>query len=153
MVYSTVVSEALFGTGEFGVRFPSAFYGILMILVFFLITREFLMHSPEFKNRNINLISAMMSVFLAISPWAINFSRQNFESNGAVFFLMLGTYFLIKFNRKPSSLVLSAVFYVISIYFYYSVRLIIPFILLFFLITQYRKLRENLKITAASMAV
>jgi 4-amino-4-deoxy-L-arabinose transferase-like glycosyltransferase len=143
MVYSTVIPVWIFGLNELSVRLPSAIYGVLAIIVFYFICREFLSQTPVYKKTDTYLLSVLMTGFFSLSLWHINFSRQCFESNGAVFFLMLATLFLIRFPARPKSLIMAAVFYAVSIYFYYSVRLIIPFILLAFLISKWRDIRVN----------
>ncbi len=142
MIYSTALSVWAFGLNELGVRFPSALFGTLSIIIFFLISKEF------FQSTVYSLLS---TVYFSLSPWAINFSRQNFESNGALFFLILGVYFLIKFNRETSSLIYAAISFTASIYFYYSVRLIIPFILLASLTVYFKDLKKDIKTTLVSV--
>ena len=144
MIYASIPSIAVFGLNEIGVRFPSAFLGILTVLVFYFLVKELI------KDKTKSLI---VTFFFAISIWHINFSRQAFESNGALFFLVLGTYFLIASVKKVIYLLFAGLFYAIAIYFYYSVRLIIPFILLVFAIVMFRKLIENKKIVFLCLVI
>lgn len=137
MVYASVPSIALFGVNELGVRFPSAFFGVLAVLIFYFLVKELS------KNDKLSLIATF---FFSISPWHVNFSRQSFESNGAVFFLLLGTYFLLKFSKNPKNLFFVSLCYVAAIYFYYSVRLILPFIILSFLIIYRMQILKHMKI-------
>lgn len=137
MVYASVPSIALFGVNELGVRFPSAFFGVLAVLIFYFLVKELS------KDARLSLITTFL---FAVSPWHVNFSRQSFESNGAVFFLLLGTYFLIKFSKNPKSLFFASFFYAAAIYFYYSVRLILPFVMLAFLIIYRKQIIKYMKI-------
>lgn len=146
MVYSTAVSVGIFGLNEFGVRFPSAFFGVLSVIFFYLILKESL--SKQYK-----YLPFIGSLFFAISIWHVNFSRQLFESNGALFFLILGTFFLLKFKKKPKNLIFASVFYAISFYFYYSVRMVIPFILITFLILNRKLVISNLKVILFSFLI
>lgn len=138
MVYLTVPTIAIFGLNELGVRFPSALLGSLSVIVFYFFVKEL------FRLNSKSKIDAPLiaTFFFAISIWHINFSRQSFETNGALFFLLAGTYFLIRFLRQPNSFVLASLFYGISFYFYYSVRIILPFILLTFLILYKKRILE-----------
>ena len=129
MVYISIPSIAIFGLNEMGVRFPSALLGTLAVFVFYFFAKELV------KNK---IKSLIITFFFAISIWHINFSRQSFESNGAVFFLILGTYFLLRFKNNPKNFFFAIIFYSISLYFYYSIRLVIPFLLLSFILV-YRK--------------
>src|SRR3989338_5274337 len=70
--YLVVPSVAIFGLNDFAVRFPSALLGVLTVIF------TYLMVLKLFKNKNIALLS---SLFLAISPWHLQFSRVAFETN------------------------------------------------------------------------
>jgi len=144
MVYVSLPSIAVFGLNEIGVRFPSAFLGTLTVFIFYFLVRELI------KDKTKSLI---ITFFFAISIWHINFSRQAFESNGALFFLVLGTYFLIATRRKINYLLFAGLLYGISFYFYYSVRLIIPFILLAFTMLMFKQLIKNKKIVFLSLVI
>ncbi len=144
MVYASIPTVAVFGLNEIGVRFPSALLGTLTVLVFYFLVKELI------KSRTKSLI---VTFFFAISIWHINFSRQAFESNGALFFLVLGTCFLIASPKKIIYLLFAALFYAISIYFYYSVRLIIPFILLAFAFVRFKQLLKHKKIVFLSLVI
>ena len=41
-IYAAVPSIAIFGLNEFSVRFPSAFFGVLTVILVYLISRKFL---------------------------------------------------------------------------------------------------------------
>lgn len=77
--YAAVPSIAIFGLNEFAVRFPSAFFGTLTVLLVYLLI----------KDKRIALISALL---LAISPWHLQFSRAAFEANLGLFLLVLGVF-------------------------------------------------------------
>lgn len=145
MVYASIPSIWLFGLNELGVRFPSAFFGTISVLLFY-----FMLKIITKKNVNKSLI---ITLFFAFSLWHINFSRQSFESNGALFFLMTGTYFLLKSNKKLNNLYYASFFYAISLYFYYSVRPVIPFLLLSFFLINFRNSFKNLKIILIALII
>src|SRR3972149_6859742 len=84
-----------FGLNELSVRAPAAFLGVLTVLVIYLLVKEL------FKNKKLALIS---SLFLAISPWHIHFSRGGWEVSVATFFITLGLYFFVKAIRKSNLL-------------------------------------------------
>ncbi len=85
--YSVVPSIVLFGLNNFAVRFPSAFFGVFAVLFTYLMVYEL------FKNKAIALISAL---FLAISPWHLQFSRVAFETNTSILWSVLGTWALLR---------------------------------------------------------
>ena len=132
-VYSTILPIAVFGLNEFSVRFPSAAAGTLTVLVTFFLVKELLelgkAKEPEEGKGKVALIAAFL---LAISPWSIQFSRVAFEANLALFFFVVGGYFLARFlNRKENpALFLAAAGYLSSIYSYHSSRVVAPAFLL-----------------------
>ena len=116
--YLALIPVKLFGLNEFGVRFPSALFGTISVLLTFFVVRE------VFRKDGLALLS---SLFLAISPWHIMLSRGAFEANVASFFIILGTLlFLIALKRKPVFLVFSAVSFALSLYTFNSARVFVP---------------------------
>lgn len=115
------------GLNEFAVRLPSAIVGLLTVFLTFLLVR----HLSE--NIWLSLLSAWL---LAVSPWHIQFSRGAFEANLALFFFVLGGYFLWKWPF------LAIFAFILSIYSYHSPRAVIPLFLLM-LVAFYG--RESLK--------
>ncbi|MBI2031273.1 MAG: glycosyltransferase family 39 protein [Candidatus Levybacteria bacterium] len=151
MIYSVAISEKIFGLNEFGVRFPSAFLGVLTIIAFYFLLKEL------FRNTNLKLeiknwkleIPEVAALLLAISPWHINFSRAAFETNGSLFFIVLSILLLVKTFKNPSFFIASVMSAVISFYFYYTSRILIPIVfLVFFLIYKDRFLKIKKWVTA-----
>lgn len=146
MVYATIPFVAIFGLNEVGIRFPSAFFGSLAIIVFYFLIKKL------YWNEKV-LFALFSTFFFSISIWHINFSRQLFESNGALFFLLCGVYFLLTFPEKPKQLIFAAFFLAISVYFYYSVRLALPFILIAFLFIHRKVLKQHVRLLLISFLV
>ncbi len=142
MVYSTIPFVGLFGRSELAVRLPSAIFGTLAVLVIYGIAVELTGSAAA------ALLSALA---LALQPWHINFSRQLFESNGAVFWFMLGTYFLLQSRKTYTKILWAGLCYVVALYFYYSVRLVIPFVALLYLSTQWKTILKKWKTTAFTL--
>lgn len=157
MVYASIPAVAVFGLTAMGARFTSAFLGTLTLLIFYLLVYE-LVHKPSngktIEHEKISQTYALVStLFFAISPWHINFSRQLFESNGALFFITLATYTLLKSRRNIRYLLMASILFGISVYFYYSVRLVIPFILLAYALISKKVLLEHKKFALAAVCV
>ncbi len=127
--YLAVPAIAVFGLNEFAVRFPSAFFGTLAIPLTYLLARELL------KNRTLALLSAL---FLAISPWHLQFSRAAFEVNLSVT-LLIGAVvsFLLGFKR-PKLFLLSCFLFGLGFFTYHSARVVFP-LLFVFLLLNFRK--------------
>lgn len=122
-IYASIPGIAIFGLTEFGVRITPVVYGTLTVLVLYFLTLEM------FRKREIAVISAF---FLAISPWHIQLTRASFESSFAVFWLVLGLWFLVRGLAKPKWLIVAAFPFAISVYTYNSARAFIPMFLLVF---------------------
>lgn len=135
-IYLTAATIQAFGKNEFAVRFPSAFFGIITIPVFYFFIKRMLTTKSTnalWSNRisNISLLSTFM---LAVSPWHVHFSRVAFESNVALFWEILGTLFFLHWteNKKYSTLFLSVFAYAVALYTYASARLLIVLLLIGF---------------------
>lgn len=111
---------ALLGLNEVSVRSLSAIAGTLMVIVIFLIARK------TFKSNQAALLSAL---FVAISPFAVYFSRIMFEANVATSFFMLGI-LLYLYRDKFFNLYLSVFFLILSMYTYHSFKVLVPLVLL-----------------------
>lgn len=142
--YLDVLPVKIFGLNEFAVRFPSALFGTLTVLItYFLTKRIFQINSKsqipnpkqiqnskfKIKNENIALFSAFL---LAISPWHINLSRAAFEANVASFFIASGVWlFLAAVQSKKWLLLLSVSSFVLSIYTFNTARIVSPVLFIF----------------------
>ncbi len=103
--YSAVPSVAIFGLTPLAVRFPSALFGTLtVLLVYWLI-----------KDRRVGLAAA---AFLAISPWHLQLSRAGFEANLGLFLVVLGWFW------SPAL--------ALSMYAYHANRLLAPLLFILF---------------------
>ena len=132
-IYFTAVSEALFGVNEFSVRFGSALFGVINVLLLFFLT--FIL----FKNNSIALLS---SFFLAISPWHIQFSRVNWETNFALFFFFLAFIFFIRWLETKKWLYFSLFlfFFFLDIFTYNSPKIFVPVFVFLIPIIFWRKI-------------
>ncbi len=120
--YLVVPSVAAFGLNDFAVRFPSAALGTLAVLF------TYLMVNALFKRKDIALLSAL---FLAISPWHVQFSRVAFETNTSVMWTTLGTWAFLKGTGQKGKhlaiwMSLSALAFGADLFTYHNVRVFIP---------------------------
>lgn len=132
-IYLTAVSEFFFGINTFSVRFVSILSGVGLVLMAFLITKQIT------KNDKYSLTAAFLT---AITPWGLFLSRVAVEANLGAFLFVIGIYFLMlwleKFNWK--TLLLTAVFWGLSIHAYNSARVIVPvFIILIIIFASLKK--------------
>ena len=149
--YLIVPSIAIFGLNEVAVRFPSAFLGTLTIPVFFILVKKLS------KNVNLAILSAL---FLAISPWHIQFSRAGFETSAGLFFVVSGVYlFLIGLESKSLNLrgarahlggvfrspfTFSFLLLTLSMYTYHAYRVFVPLAAVSLVVIYKSEIQKNL---------
>jgi len=131
-IYLLVPLIPVFGLTKFAVRFPSFFFSILTLPLFYLLLREI---TPKKIAKAIALVTTLL---LSISPWHVLFGRTNFESNLALFFFLAGIYFFYLGLKKPKILIISAISLAIAIPSYHAQRVITPLMILI-LFLKYRK--------------
>lgn len=118
--YLTAVSLKLFGLNILSVRFFSAVFGVLgVFLIYFF-----------FKGR-VGLIAAFL---MAVSPWAIFFSRAGYEINLGFVIFSLGVLFLWVGLTKPKFLLYAYPILSLATYGAHSERYLVPILILAFLI-------------------
>ena len=134
-IYFTALAVKLLGLSEFSVRFPSAFFGLLNVILIFYLGKSL------FKNNIVGLSSAF---FLAISPYAVFFSRFNHELNFALFFFMLGLLqFLKAADGKIRLLPFSFFSFGICLLTYHPSKVVVPTIILLLLVLYFKTLLKE----------
>lgn len=84
--YSAYVSSMIFGDGAPGIRAPAVFFGLVCIVLVYLITREL------FRDERAALFAAF---FMAIIPWSIHYSRIGWEPAAFLPPLLLAVYMMV----------------------------------------------------------
>ena len=120
-VYMMIPSIYIFGLNEVGVRFPSAFLGMLSIILVFLVAKEF------FKDEKTSLVCALI---FAVEPWTVELSRVYQEASTALFFLLTGLLLYLYSKKLKSLLPLSVISFGISMFTYNSNKILVPLYLL-----------------------
>lgn len=128
-VYLTIPSVAAFGVSPWSVRLPSAVMGLLAIAGTYFLARELRKSEP---------FSLLASLFLAISPWHIQFSRIAFEANSGVAINIWAVFCFLKGLKSRSWSVISAILFGLGLYAYHSQRIFLP-LLVIVLFVIYRK--------------
>lgn len=137
--YLTIVPINVWGLTALAARFPSAFFGVLTVVMMYLLAKRIF---PGTQGDYIGMVSA---AFLAISPWHINLSRAAFEANVAVFFIMLGVWAFLyaiteKSKRQTLWLSLAAVSFALSLYIFNTTRIVAPLLAIVLAIAFYKRL-------------
>ena len=129
-VYSAIPGIFLFGLNDFTVRLPSAVFGSLAVILVFFLVREFFQERPE-KNP----IALLSALFLAISPWHLQFSRAAFETNLSVTVTSAAVLcFLIGIRKRNFLFPASAALFGLCLFSYHSTRVVTPLLLMTLLI-------------------
>lgn len=139
--YFTIPFITLFGLTAFSVRFASAFFGSLTILlVFLLVWQLFEKHHYRF------FLSSISMLFLTISPWHINLSRTATENTIVVFFISLGILLYLYWLKKMKWYLLISAFvsFGITFWIYQAPRSFLP-LFLPLLIFMFPPLRDKKK--------
>lgn len=139
-IYLTVPSIAIFGLTEFAIRFPSALFGTLTVLLTYLLAKKL------FEKEAIACLAAF---FLAISPWHLQFSRGAFEANLGLFFSTLGIYLFVKFAEGNKYWIFgSFLSFLAGMYTFTGQRLFVPFILVVLFLQFKKEIFKNIKVVA-----
>lgn len=128
--YLSGIPILVFGNTVFAARFLSALAGVgLVVLTYFIVTT---LIESKYKYQ----IGVLSAFAVAISPWAIHFSRRVVEGNVGLFFFMLALYIFLLSLKKQKLFIFAALTLGISTHAYYSERVIavlfLPLFLFFF---------------------
>lgn len=119
---------------EFTTRLPAAVFGILNVLMIFLLGRRLL------KSDVIALAAAFT---LAVSLYNLQFSRMAHELNFTIFFFMLGLYLFIKgIEEKSYLLSVSFLSFGVSMLSYHSAKVVVPPIIILLVLFYWKNLLE-----------
>lgn len=137
-LYSAVPTVAIFGISPWGVRLPAAIFGILGVLLFYLLVGELFKATGLAASRHpLHLMAAFL---LAISPWHIQYSRAGFEVTQMLALYLAGIYFFLRGLRNGRWLVTSAVFLALTPWVYSTAKLFLPLTILALILIWWRDL-------------
>ncbi len=136
--YLTVPSVALFGLNSYSVRLPSAISGIIAVIATYWLLLTITSEIPRLRSQKYKL-SLLASLFLAVSPWHLQFSRAAFEVNLSVCMTIIAVTLFIKGIKNPKLFMISAVMFGLDLFSYHSTRVVAPLLLatLFLLFNRY----------------
>jgi 4-amino-4-deoxy-L-arabinose transferase-like glycosyltransferase len=136
-IYITSVFVKLFSLNDFVTRLPSALIGSFTVLLM-IVLGEII-----FNNKIVGLFSG---IFLALSPYHLQFSRGLWESNFALSFYVLGlVLFYLGLTKKNWLIPFSFFSFGISFFAYHSAKVLVPPTILLLIILEFKKLYEEKK--------
>jgi len=134
--YLAIPFVKLFGLSVYTIRLPMLITSCFSLYAFYAILKELF-------NEKVGLLGLFI---LAICPWHIGSSRWALESNLAPSFTLFGLLFFVKGLKNNKYLMLSALFYGVSLYSYAITWIIVPFILIgLVLYSLYKKKINSIK--------
>jgi len=144
-IYLTALVVKIFGLSDFSTRASSAAIGVFSVAAIYFLAKKLL------KSEVAGLFSAL---FLAVSPYDLQFSRGLWEANFALFFLIAGCASFYVGLKKSSWLIpLSFVFWGLSFFSYHSAKVVVPPVVLLLFVMHLRRLVENKKTLIGSLLV
>lgn len=135
-IYLSIIPIKIFGMNALGVRFISLLSGCGLILVSYFLAKKLT------GKKSAGLIAAFLT---AIMPWSLFLSRVAVEANLGALLFSLG--WLMFFNDQ---LIMTSLFWGLSVYSYNSARVLVPLsalVLIIKLISK-RKIKRLAKVTA-----
>ena len=155
--YLTVIPVWIFGLDAFAVRFPSALFGVLTVLVTYFLVKELFAYydSKESPHKSkVQKIALASALIMAVSPWNIMLSRAAFEANVASFFIVFGVWsFLYAMRKKSWVLIVSVISFVLCMYTFNSVRVVAPLLFLILAGGHMKELWHNKKATITAFLI
>lgn len=134
-IYITAVLVRIFGLSDYVTRSGGALMGVMSVIAIFFLAREI------FKN---DLATLLSSLFLAVSPYSIHFSRGLWENNFALSLLIIGlTIFYTGIRKNNWLTALSFIFFGLSFFSYHSAKIVVPFVVLAVCLFNIKKLFSN----------
>ncbi len=87
-----------FGVNVFALRFPAAIFGIMSVIMFYLVIKE--LKNYELRIKNHNVLPFLLAIVFLTSRWFLNFARFSFEATFLLFLELTSIYFLLLANAK-----------------------------------------------------
>lgn len=129
-IYAALVSGVVWGWSEFSIRFPSAIFGTVNVLLLYFITKLIS------GKKSVGLFAALL---LAVSPWHIQFTRMAWESAYVLLFLYIGIYLFVRGIKEIGPwLPIGTFFMGLSMFAYNSAKLVVPFLFAWTILTYWK---------------
>lgn len=146
----TIPFIAILDLSVLAIRFPAVVLSIFTVLALYGIVRELMNRSSSPKAIILAYLSALS---LAISPWHIYISRLGHESNACLSFLVFGFYFFLRGRRQSKFLLVSALFFLLSMISYYTGQIVIPLFVGGIFVLFFRELLRAITKTVATKMI
>lgn len=139
-IYFTVPIMAILGLNIFSTRVLSAICGVGAVIIFY-----FLIKKLNFtKSKYTPIVS---TIFFAITPWLIFFSRMGYEQNLAFLFFCVSVLMIVKTIEKPSLSIVTIPLLSLATYSDFPMRIVAPLLFLGIVLVFWKKIaiKKHLK--------
>lgn len=144
-IYLTAPFVGIFGLNDFATRSGSALIGVLSVIVAYLLVRKLL---------NSDLAGIFSALFMAVSPYHLQFSRGLWEANFALFFFLLGLMLFYKGLDKKNWMLPSAfASFGLSFFSYHAAKVVVPPVVLLLFIVHFKRIFVNKRMFFISILV
>ena len=144
-IYLTALVVKIFGLSDYSTRASSAFIGTLSILAIYFLARKLL------KSDMAGVFSAL---FLAVSPYHLQFSRGLWETNFALSFFLFGlTLFYWGVEKINWMIPLSFISFGLSFFSYHSAKIVVPPVVFILCAIHFKSLIKNKKLLIISILI
>ncbi|OGD63403.1 hypothetical protein A2160_02915 [Candidatus Beckwithbacteria bacterium RBG_13_42_9] len=153
-IWLAVLPIKLLGLTLLAVRLPAAILGSILPILVWLLGRQLLFFLDPEEQKRFSSWPAWAALVTALNPWTIEFSRIGFESGVSLVWLTLSLWLFLKAVKdKLWFLILSALAALVSVYTYFSVRIIWPFLLVGWGVIFAKKLWEEKLMVIVSLVL
>src|SRR3989339_288445 len=141
--YSEMLSVAVLGLNEIAVRLPAAIFGTISIVLVYLLAKTLF-------SRRVGLIAA---IIMALTPWAIHYSRTGFEYNIYLVFFLLSLWTWARGRENQRWFLISAAFWGLTLYTYNPAKLIVPIFFLMLIIWDLKSLIKKPMVVVSCLLI
>lgn len=122
-IYFTVPIMTLLGLNIFSTRLLSVICGVSAIIVFFFLVKELNFAKSKYT-------AVFSTLFFAITPWLIFFSRMGYEQNLAFLFFCISALMIVKTVKNPNLSLVTIPLISLATYSDYPMRIVAPLLFL-----------------------
>lgn len=119
LIYVTSLPVAVLGLTPIAIRLPVALAGTMLVILSYFLAYEVT------KKKEVSLF---VMCLVALSPWAIHYSRMGFESMLATSLVSFGVLSWLKGKSKPWWLLIGDISLALSLYAYHSAKIVVPLV-------------------------
>lgn len=148
-IYLSTPFMALFGMSPFSTRFLSVLCGLLVIVLTYKLLQEF----KICKSKESLFFTTL---FLAITPWLVFFSRMGYEQNLAFLLFTFSIFLFIKSLKNEKFLFLTIPIMSLTTYADFPMRYLMPLLFVIFAISfkkEFKFKKENKKVILLGLVI